>query len=91
MGKAHFASKWEIEQYVQSSGLPFTILRPVFFMENHGWQRANILDGTFTGVGLRPDKTLQLIAGDEIGVFAAAALAHPEGDLGRRWNSRATS
>ena len=27
-------SKWQIEQHVRALGLPATILRPVFFMEN---------------------------------------------------------
>lgn len=30
----HFASKWEIEQHIESLSLPFTMLREVFFMEN---------------------------------------------------------
>ena len=78
MGKAHFDSKWEIERYIQSEGLPFTILRPVFFMENFGWQRAGILGGTLTGLGLPSDKGLQMIAVDDVGAFAALALAHPK-------------
>jgi nucleoside-diphosphate-sugar epimerase len=78
MGQAHFDSKWEIERYIQSEGLPFTILRPVFFTENFGWQRTGILDGTLTGLGLSPDKGLQMIAVDDVGAFAALALAHPQ-------------
>jgi len=33
-GQAHFASEHEIEQHIQSLDLPYTILRPVAFMEN---------------------------------------------------------
>ena len=42
MGQKHFESKWIIEQYTQSLGIPFTILRPAAFMENNNWSRAYI-------------------------------------------------
>ena len=83
MGQAHFATKYEIEQYLQSLGLPSTILRPVFFMENFNWTRPKITNGTYTGLGLRPDKGLQLIALDDIGAFAALAFENPQEYLGR--------
>jgi uncharacterized protein YbjT (DUF2867 family) len=41
MGQAHFATKWEIEQYIHSSTLPYTIFRPAMFMDNYNWQRAD--------------------------------------------------
>src|SRR5258706_16436954 len=50
MGQKHFDSKWIIEQYIQSLDVPYTILRPVFFMENYNWSRAQILNGTFTSM-----------------------------------------
>jgi uncharacterized protein YbjT (DUF2867 family) len=83
MGQAHFASKWEIEQYIQSLDLPYTILRPVAFMENYNWQRAAITNGTLTGWGLRPDKGLQLVAVDDVGVFAALVFEDPQDYLGK--------
>jgi uncharacterized protein YbjT (DUF2867 family) len=83
MGQKHFESKWIIEQYIQSLGLPYTILRPVAFMENYNWTRAHILSGTFQGFGLRPDKSLQLVATDDIGVFAELAFANPDQYLGK--------
>lgn len=78
MGQKHFESKWRIEQYIQSSSLPYTILRPVFFMENYNWTRAHILNGALQGLGLDPDKTMQLVATEDIGVFAEMAYANPE-------------
>ena len=33
-GIPHFDSKWEVEEHLRGSGVPFTILRPVFFMQN---------------------------------------------------------
>ena len=83
MGQKHFDSKWQIEQYIHSLGVPYTILRPVFFMENHNWSRAYILNGTFTGMGLRPEKEIQSIAVEDIGAFVALAFANRDEYLGK--------
>ena len=83
MGQKHFDSKWQIEQYIHSLGLPYTILRPVFFMENHNWSRAYILNGTFTGMGLRPEKEVQSLAVEDIGAFVALAFANRDEYLGK--------
>jgi uncharacterized protein YbjT (DUF2867 family) len=83
MGQKHFESKWIIEQYIQSLGVPYTILRPAAFMENYNWSRAYILNGVFQGFGLRTDKSLQIIATDDIGAFAELALAKPEEFIGK--------
>ena len=83
MGQKHFESKWIIEQYIQSLNIPYTILRPVAFMDNYNWSRAQILNGTFTGMGLRPEKELQSIAVEDIGVFAALAFANPQEYVGK--------
>ncbi len=83
LGQAHFASKLEIENYVEGLDIPFTILRPVGFMDNLFWQRDAIAAGTYTGLGLPPEKTIQLIAVDDIGAFASLVLAQPDDFLGR--------
>src|SRR6266545_3575315 len=83
MGQKHFESKWIIEQYIQSLNIPYTILRPVAFMDNYNWSRAQILNVTFTGMGLRPEKELQSIAVEDIGVFAALAFANPQEYVGK--------
>jgi uncharacterized protein YbjT (DUF2867 family) len=83
MGQKHFESKWIIEQYIESLGIPYTILRPAFFMDNHNWSRAYILNGTFTGMGLRPEKGVQSIAVEDIGAFAEIVFANPEKYLGQ--------
>jgi len=83
MGQKHFESKWIIEQYIKSLDMPYTILRPVAFMENYNWSRAYILSGTFQSFGLRPDKTLQIVATDDIGAFAELAFANPTQFLGK--------
>jgi uncharacterized protein YbjT (DUF2867 family) len=83
MGQKHFESKWIIEQYIHTLDVPYTILRPVAFMDNHNWSRAYILSGTYTGMGLRPEKGVQSIAVEDIGVFAALAFANPQDFLGK--------
>jgi uncharacterized protein YbjT (DUF2867 family) len=83
MGQKHFDSKWIIEQYIHSLGVPYTILRPVAFMENYNWSRAQILNGTLVGRGLRPEKGVQQVAVQDIAVFAALAFANPKEYLGK--------
>lgn len=83
MGQKHFESKWIIEQYIHTLGVAYSILRPVFFMDNHNWSRPYILSGTFTGMGLRPEKGVQSIAVEDIGVFAALAFADPKNYVGK--------
>jgi uncharacterized protein YbjT (DUF2867 family) len=81
-GIPHFESKWQIEQHIRALNLPATIVRPVAFMDNYNWQRPAILNGTFSGFPLRPDKTLQLIAVDDIGGFVALAFEKPQQYIG---------
>ena len=78
MGQKHFESKWIIEQYIHTLDVPYTIIRPVAFMDNHNWSRAYILSGTFSSGDIRPDKATQIIAVEDIGVFAALAFANPK-------------
>ena|SRR6202142_2790430 len=83
MGQKHFESKWIIEQYIPTLKISYTILRPVSFMDNNNWTRPYILSGTLTGMGLRPEKEIQSIAVEDIGVFAALVFADPKRYLGQ--------
>jgi uncharacterized protein YbjT (DUF2867 family) len=83
MGQKHFDSKWIIEQYIHTLDVPYTILRPVAFMDNNNWRRAYILSGTYTGMGLRPEKGLQTIAVEDLAVFVALAFADKKSYLGK--------
>jgi uncharacterized protein YbjT (DUF2867 family) len=83
MGQKHFESKWIIEQHIHALAIPYTIFRPAFFMENYNWSRAQILNGTLTSLGLRPEKEIQSMAVEDIGVFAALAFANPEQYIGK--------
>lgn len=72
-GIPHFESKWQIEQSVRSLGFAgYTILRPVFFMENliSPW----VLQGDTLVVPLAPTTVVQMIAVDDIGKFGALAF-----------------
>lgn len=83
-GIPHFESKWEIECYIRELGLPSTILRPVFFMENFSSRdlRLAILGGRLT-LALRPDKPLQMISVEDIGAIAALCFERPQEYMGK--------
>jgi uncharacterized protein YbjT (DUF2867 family) len=81
-GIAHFDSKWEVEEHVRELDLPYTILRPVFFMQNWEMMREPILGGTLPQP-LDPDKRFQHVAVEDVGVFAAIAFEHPDECIGR--------
>src|SRR3712207_4093574 len=44
-GIPHFDSKWEVEEHLRELNLPYTVLRPVFFMQNWEMMREPILGG----------------------------------------------
>ena len=76
-GIPHFESKVKVEEHLRSSGLQYTIVRPVFFMEN--WHRgfgASIRNGQLQQP-LSPTAKLQMVAVDDIGAFVALAFEHP--------------
>ncbi len=83
MGQKHFDSKWIIERYLVEIDLPHTILRPVAFMDNINWLRAEISNGSLKSFGTAPDKGTQLIAVDDIGAIAAIVFANREEYLSR--------
>jgi uncharacterized protein YbjT (DUF2867 family) len=85
-GIPHFESKAKVEEHLRSSGLQYTILRPVFFMEN--WWRGfgdSIRNGQLQQP-LSPTANLQMIAVDDIGAFGALAFGDPG-----KWKNRTFS
>jgi uncharacterized protein YbjT (DUF2867 family) len=83
-GLEHFDSKWEIENHVRDIGLPYTIFRPVFFMDN--WENPFLRDTIRSGTlaqPLDPGVKFQQVATDDIGGFVALAFADPDRWLGR--------
>ncbi len=81
-GLSHFESKWEIENHIRDIGIPYTIFRPVWFMENWEGFRDYILAGT-VALPLDPDTNFQQIAVDDIGAYAALAFDERDEWLGR--------
>ena len=80
-GIPHFDSKYEIEKYILSVQLPYTIIRPVSFMENWEYSRVHIENGIIYGP-LSPETRHQYIAVKDIGRFAAEAFDNPAEWLG---------
>lgn len=81
-GIRRWESKWRIERHINALALPATILRPVRFMENQSDPRLGVRDDALTDV-FRPDTSVQLIAADDIGAFAALAFTDPDHYVGR--------
>jgi uncharacterized protein YbjT (DUF2867 family) len=78
-GIPHFESKRRVEEHVERLGQPVTFLRPVFFMENLGGAVGQELeDGTLVlRMPMPADVPLQMVAVEDIGTAAAAALLDP--------------
>jgi uncharacterized protein YbjT (DUF2867 family) len=75
-GIPHFDNKWRVEQRVHELRLPsFTIMRPVFFMENwtSPWFKPYIDQGNLA-VALEPKTKLQMIAVADVGRYGRAAF-----------------
>ncbi len=81
-GVPHFASKYEVERHIAALGLPATVLRPVFFMQNWERMRPAILAGTLAQP-LKPTTRHKQIAVEDIGAFAAHVFADPARWIGR--------
>lgn len=81
-GIDHFESKAEIERHIKALGLPATILRPVFFMNNL-LHFADAQGERVMSLPVKPDKPMQFIASDDIGAFAADAFDRPAEFIGR--------
>ncbi|GAA4893041.1 uncharacterized protein YbjT (DUF2867 family) [Stackebrandtia albiflava] len=79
-GGAGFNAKEAVERHIRDSGVPFTLLRPVRFMENHlltGLPVNGISGGVHRHLFL-PHVPAQMIALEDIGVFAALAFGDPD-------------
>ena len=75
----HFESKFELENYIKSKKLNYTILRPASFYENHLIPR--VAKGIMKGKYISPLKKLckqQMIGVDDIGKIAAAVFYNNE-------------
>ena len=84
-GIPHFDSKFEVEQEIRRSGIPFTIVAPVFFMENFlaEWMAAGIAQGSIA-MAVPATRRLQQIAVEDIARFTALVIERRENFLGKR-------
>jgi uncharacterized protein YbjT (DUF2867 family) len=74
-GIPHFENKWRVEETVRGLKFPsWTIIRPVFFMENltSPW----FLNGDKLPAAMDPKTVLQMIASEDIGRYGAYAFTH---------------
>jgi uncharacterized protein YbjT (DUF2867 family) len=81
-GIPHFETKWKVEQHIRQIGLPATVLRPVWFMENFTTFSKPSADGILM-MPMRADKKLAMVALRDIGEFGATAFMRPNDFLGQ--------
>jgi uncharacterized protein YbjT (DUF2867 family) len=84
-GIPHFDSKFDVEKEIRRSGVPFTIVAPVFFMENFvaDWMAAGIAQGSIS-LALPATRRVQQIALSDIAQFTALVIERRESFLGKR-------
>lgn len=81
-GIPHFETKWKVEQHIRQIGLPATVLRPVWFMENFTTFSKPSAEGILM-MPMGADKKLAMVALRDIGEFGAAAFMRPNDFLGQ--------
>jgi uncharacterized protein YbjT (DUF2867 family) len=84
-GVPHFDSKFEVEKEIRRSSVPFTIVAPVFFMENFlaDWLATGIAKGSLS-MALPATRRLQQIAVADIAQFTVLVIERRESFLGER-------
>lgn len=84
-GVAHFETKAQIEAHIDAIGVPATVLRPVFFMENWPHLLPERVNGERVGsLALDADTSLQMIALSDIGRIAADTFDKPAEFIGKK-------
>ena len=84
-GIPHFDSKFEVEKEIRRSGVPFTIVAPVFFMENFlaDFMMAGLAQGSIA-IAVPATRRLQQISVANIAQFTALVIERRDGFLGKR-------
>jgi uncharacterized protein YbjT (DUF2867 family) len=84
-GVPHFDSKREVEVYIQKLGIPFTLVGPVFFMENLlGPMFIQGLRAGTLSMPLPASRPLQVVAVEDIAGFVRVVLERPSEFQGKR-------
>jgi uncharacterized protein YbjT (DUF2867 family) len=86
-GISHFDGKYAVEKHLQASGVPYTIVAPVFFMENllQPWMLSSLRQGKLA-MALPASRLLQQITVADIGSFVAAVIERRDTAFGRRFD-----
>ena len=81
----HFDSKYRVEQHLESADIPYTILGPVWFMENatSPWYLPELKQGRLP-MPMPSDRAVQQIAVDNIGGVAVAVIEGGSRYFGKR-------
>ena len=84
-GIPHFDSKREVEKHIEGLGIPYTIVAPVYFMDNllAPWTLPQLKEGRFP-MALSRSRPLQQIALSDIASFTALVLENRKEFLDRR-------
>ncbi|MEG4281293.1 NmrA/HSCARG family protein [Microcoleus sp. MON1_C1] len=81
-GVPHFDSKFQVEEYIRASELPYTILRPVFFFYNYNMMRPMLETGTLFQP-LSPETKLQQLSEEDYGEMVADVFDRPADFMNR--------
>lgn len=86
-GIPHFDSKYVVEQRIANLGVPYSIVAPVYFMENLStpWMLPSLQEGKLA-MALPADRPLQQVAVSDIGAFVAALVDRREAAFGKRYD-----
>jgi len=88
-GIPHSTASSRSRKEIRASGVPFTIVAPVFFMENFlaDWMLAGIAQGAIA-LALPATRRLQQIAVADIAQFTALVIERRAGFVGKRIDIR---
>ena len=84
-GIPHFDSKFAVERHIEKTGVPFTIIAPVFFVDNWRgpWMLPSIKEGA-VAAGIPGDRKLQQVVVRDIGRFVTYIFENRDEFLGQR-------
>lgn len=85
-GIPHFESKFRVEEHLRKSGVPYTIIAPVWFAENFLGMFGQGLKHGLIALALPAQRKLQQVAVEEIGAVGAAVIDRREQFLGKRFD-----
>ncbi|OJT19273.1 NmrA family transcriptional regulator [Archangium sp. Cb G35] len=84
-GIPHFDTKHVVEEHLRRSSLPYTIVAPVFFMENFlGDTYVQRMREGVLPLPLPPHQGLQMVSMADLAAFCARLMEWPEELLGKR-------